>query len=223
MVIAFSASNLDGIGFKNTNKTFSPVTTTLFSAAGTWQNMLLWDQISIWDLRVNPDWERGPQEGVMAMSAWYWLFLCGQIHHKLTDVRCSVSHSRAGCVSLFQRNNRDTEVCQPITSSINVIDDVINRPRSEWIYYCHLTQPLNPQLNHPHAGSPHSHTHTSSHTHSHKETNYNSLFDLHSTYRRSAIIVCTCRVANYSLQLCSSAGLIVKTAAILTNKQNTSL
>ncbi len=62
----------------------------------------------------------------MDISVWYQLFLCGQIHHKLTDVRCSLSRC-VGCVRLLQRNNRDSEVCQPNTSSINVIDDAINR------------------------------------------------------------------------------------------------
>lgn len=106
--------------------------------------------------------------GVMDISAWYQLFLCGQIHHKLTDVRCSLSHCCVGCVRLLRRSSRDSEVCQPNTSSINVIDDVTNRNQSERIYYFHLAQPLSPQWNHPHTASPRSHIHTHSPTHAHK-------------------------------------------------------
>lgn len=106
--------------------------------------------------------------GVMDISAWYQLFLCGQIHHKLTDVRCSLSRCCVGCVRLLRRSSRDSEVCQPNTSSINVIDDVTNRNQSERIYYCHLAQPLSPQWNHPHTASPRSHIHTHSPTHAHK-------------------------------------------------------
>lgn len=64
----------------------------------------------------------------MDISVWYQLFLCGQIHHKLTDVCCSVSRCSVGSVEMLQSNKRNSEVCQLNTLSINVIDDVINRP-----------------------------------------------------------------------------------------------
>lgn len=184
MDVAFSAPNLHVISLK---KLFPMTTLALFSAPGVGQDKLCCDQPSTWNLRVNSDWKRGPRgEGVMDISAWYQLFLCGQIHHKLTDVRCSLSRCCVGCVRSLRRSIRDSEVCQPNTSSINVIDDVINRNQSEWIYYRHLTQPLDPQWSHPHTQP--APTHISIHTLPHTFTKDKlqlslTLIHTHTSYR----------------------------------------
>lgn len=91
--------------------------------------------------------------GVIHISVRYQLFLCGQIHHSLTDARCSVSC----CVRLLQRSNK--EVCQPNTSSINVSDDAV---RMNLLLSSHST--TQPSAEPPTRSQP-SYPYTSSHTH----------------------------------------------------------
>lgn len=103
-------------------KQLFPMTTlTLFSAPGAGPGKLC--SVSALNLRLNSDWKRGPTR-ILDVSVCYQLSSCGQIYHYVTHVRCSVSCSCKGCVRLLQRN-KESETCQPNTSSINVINDAI--------------------------------------------------------------------------------------------------
>lgn len=56
---------------------------------------------STWNCTVILDKERERERapwGVMDISMWYQLFLCGQLHHSLTDVHLLVSWCSVGCV-----------------------------------------------------------------------------------------------------------------------------
>lgn len=84
-------------------------------------------------------------------------------------LRCSFSRSCARCVRLLQASNEESELCQPNTSSINVINGVI---RMNLLLSSHS---ILSSLRHPHTANPCVHTYTHPPTHTQTKTNYNSL------------------------------------------------
>lgn len=186
MVVAFSAANLHVIWFKTFFVFFFPMTIlNLFSAAGVGQDMLCSNQPSTWNHRVDSNRERRRPWGVMDISVWYRLFLCGQIHHKLTDVRRSVSWSCAGCDGLLRRAHTRGMSAKHI---INKCDWWCHQQALKWmnlLLSSHSTaQPWAepPTRSRP----PLTYPYTSSHTQSRK-TNYNSLLHLRTPRRCSDI------------------------------------